>query len=120
MLWICVAEARFAIDLLALLQGDFLQLTGSEELAAVCETAALEASLEEMAEVITRAHLVGFVDLTKELLLRMAAALQTAEGTRAACASLPQELLLELLGLVVERQKKDVVMSSALLMLLAV
>jgi hypothetical protein len=26
--------------------GDFLQLSGSDELAAVCETAALEASLE--------------------------------------------------------------------------
>ena len=34
------------------------------------------------------------------------------QATRAVCASLPQELLLELLALVVERQSKDAQMAS--------
>eukprot|EP00438_Fugacium_kawagutii_P026744 Skav205690 [mRNA] locus=scaffold2655:165004:166218:- [translate_table: standard] len=96
-------EARFAVDLLALLQGDFLQLWGIEELAADCEAAALDASLEEITEVITRANAVGFRDLTKELLQRLAALLHTGKAVRDCCTSMPQEVLVELLALVVEQ-----------------
>eukprot|EP00434_Breviolum_minutum_P044724 symbB.v1.2.039986.t1/scaffold6918.1/size14605/2 len=106
-------KARFAVDLLALLQGDFLQITGVEPLAAACEAAALDVSLEDIAEVITRAHLVGFTDLAKELLLRMAAMLNDAKAARDACALMPQELLVELLALVVERRNDGQQKTSA-------
>jgi hypothetical protein len=41
------------------------------------------------------------------LLLFFFGGAQQSQATRAVCASLPQELLLELLALVVERQNKD-------------
>eukprot|EP00913_Durusdinium_trenchii_P026291 g24669.t1 len=81
-------SARFALDLLALLEGDFLQLESTTEaLSATCEAAALAAPLEEIGD----------------SLRRMAGMLDTAKAAREACASMPQELLVELLALLVEQ-----------------
>ncbi|CAK9066576.1 BTB domain-containing protein, partial [Durusdinium trenchii] len=73
-------EARFALDLLALLEGDFLQLESTTEaLSATCEAAALAAPLEEIGVVAARAHHLGFLDLAEDSLRRMAGMLDTAK-----------------------------------------